>query len=135
MLTLQVMMHSGLRIIDIPGKGRGVVCLSPIKKGEILEVSPVIVMSHKEQELLDQTLMHDYIFLWGEDQPQCALALGYVSMYNHSYDSNCEYQMYTDQELIEIFAVKNIAAGTELTINYNGTYNDTAKVWFDAQDD
>jgi uncharacterized protein len=129
------MMHSGLRVVDIPNKGRGVVCTADIAAGETIEVSPVIVMSLKEQELLDQTLMHDYIFLWGDGQPQCCVALGYVSIYNHSYNSNCDYAMHFEEELIEIIAVKDIAAGEELTINYNGDANDETKVWFDVSEE
>ena len=37
----------------------------------IIEISPVIVMTAEERTLLDQTLLHDYIFEWGEDSKQC----------------------------------------------------------------
>jgi hypothetical protein len=30
--------------------------------------------------LLDQTLLHDYIFEWGEKKDQCCMALGYVPL-------------------------------------------------------
>jgi uncharacterized protein len=126
-------MHSQLQVVDIPGKGRGVICSEDLEAGETIEVSPVLVMTHKEQEFLDKTTMHDYIFLWGnKEQPECCVAFGYVSIYNHSYDSNCDYQMHFEDDLIEIITVKDIPAGTELTINYNGEPENDEPVWFDT---
>ena len=104
-----------------------------LKKNRILEISPVIVLAPAERLLLDQTLLHDYIFIWGTDQQQCCVALGYVSMYNHSYQSNCVYEMNYDEQTIRITAVRFIPAGEELSINYNGDWNNPAPVWFDAR--
>ncbi len=112
--------------------GRGVFTSSAIIAGTVVEISPVIVMSKEERKLLDQTLLHDYIFEWGENKDQCCMALGYVPVYNHSYESNCEYEMDYDDRSISIKAVKDIAAGEELFINYNGDWNDGKKVWFEA---
>ena len=39
------------------------------------------------------------------------MALGYVPVYNHSYRSNCEYEMDYEQEVISIRTVQAIAAG------------------------
>jgi uncharacterized protein len=105
----------------------------PIKANTIVEVSPVIVMKQSERKLLDQTLLHDYIFEWGNRKKQCCMAMGYVPLYNHSYDSNCEYEMEFDKEVISVKAVRNIEKGEELFINYNGTYNNKKAVWFDAK--
>jgi SET domain-containing protein len=85
--------------------------------------------------LLDQTLLHDYIFEWQpEGTNQCCVALGYLSLYNHSYASNCEYFMDYDSQTMAIKTVKPIAEGDELTINYNGDWNDEKPVWFDMAD-
>ena len=83
--------------------------------------------------MLDQTLLHDYIFEWGEKKDQCCVALGYVSVYNHSYKSNCEYEMDFKKEMIIIKTVHFIKAGEELFINYNGPWNDVKPLWFDAK--
>jgi SET domain-containing protein len=98
-----------------------------------VEVSPVIVMSAADRELLDKTLLHDYIFEWGGDKKQCCMALGYVAVYNHSYKSNCEYEMDFGTQTISITTVRFIKAGEELFINYNGDWNDKRPVWFDAR--
>jgi hypothetical protein len=89
-------------------------------------------MSAADRLLLDKTLLHDYIFEWGKMKDQCCMALGLVSMYNHSYKSNCEYIMDYETETIAVQTVRNIKKGEELTINYNGDWNDPAKLWFDA---
>jgi SET domain-containing protein len=113
--------------------GRGVFTSEKLKAGTVVEISPVIVMNQADRLLLDQTLLHDYIFEWGEKRKQCCMALGYIPIYNHSYKSNCEYEMDYDGELITITAVRPIKAGEELFINYNGNWNDTKPVWFDAK--
>ncbi|HSZ86783.1 MAG TPA: SET domain-containing protein-lysine N-methyltransferase, partial [Puia sp.] len=69
----------------------------------------------------------------GEKRNQCCIALGYVSIYNHSYQSNCEYEMDYKQELITIKTMRLIKAGEELFINYNGDWNNEKKIWFDAK--
>jgi len=128
------MLSSFLYIDFTKDKGRGVFTRKKIKAGEIIEIAPVIVMTAEERKLLDQTLLHDYIFVWGDSNDQCCVALGYISVYNHSYHSNCEYFMDYDDNTMFIKTVRAIEAAEELTINYNGTYNDMKKVWFDVKD-
>ena len=122
-----------LFIADTGSRGRGVFSSEYIEAGTVVEMSPVIVMSSEERKLLDQTLLHDYIFEWGDDKTQCCMALGYVPLYNHSYASNCEYEMDFDTALISIRTVRAISAGEELCINYNGEWNDVKPLWFEAE--
>jgi len=122
-----------LFISDSFNKGRGVFTSENIVEGTTIEVSPVIVMSKKERLLLDQTLLHDYIFEWGNNKNQCCLALGYVSVYNHSYQSNCEYEMDYAEEMISIKTMRFIKSGEELYINYNGNWDDKKTLWFEAK--
>jgi len=112
--------------------GRGVFASADLKKNTVIEVAPVIVMSRKDRSFLDQTLLHDYIFEWGNQQDQCCMALGYVPLYNHSYESNCEYEMNFKKEIITVKTVRAIKAGDELFINYNGDWNNKKSVWFDV---
>ncbi len=114
-------------------KGRGVFTTADIAKGTVIEIAPVIVMSREDRRLLDETLLHDYIFEWGEDRKACCMALGYVPIYNHSYRSNCEYEMDYEDELISVKSVRFIKAGEEISINYNGTWNNEKPVWFDVK--
>ena len=111
--------------------GRGVFTEEAIDAGTIIETSPVVVMSAEDRKLLDKTLLHDYIFEWGNNE--CCMALGYISVYNHSYASNCEYEMEIEEEVIRIKTMRHISAGEELFINYNGTWNNKKPVWFHAR--
>ncbi len=113
--------------------GRGVFTKERIPKGTIVEISPVIVMNNDDRILLDQTKLHDYIFEWGPNKDLCCMALGLIPMYNHHYKSNCEYFMDFDEQTMLIKTVKAIDKGAELTINYNGDWNDEARIWFDAK--
>jgi SET domain-containing protein len=119
-----------LLVEDIPGKGRGVFTMEDIPAQTVVEISPVIVLPAGDRPLLDKTLLHDYIFEWGN---QCCMALGIIPMYNHSYRSNCEYFMDYEDETIMVKTVSKIRKGEELTINYNGDWNSRKKVWFDVK--
>lgn len=103
-----------------------------IKANTLLEISPVVVMSSKEKALLDQTTLYNYIFDWEDDR--CCMALGNIPIYNHASPSNCEYFQDYDTNTIFIKTVRDIEAGEELTINYNGDYNHEGAVWFDVKE-
>jgi SET domain-containing protein len=124
---------SSLYIGRTKNRGNGVFTSEAIKANTIVEESPVIVMKQRERELLDQTLLHDYIFEWGENSKQCCMALGYVPVYNHSYVSNCEYEMEFDKKIIRVRTMRDIRKGEELFINYNGTFDNAKPVWFETR--
>ena len=72
------------------GKGRGVFARRAIKKGEVIEKVPVIlipketVVGNAFGKVLDK-----YVFWW--NNKTLAISLGYGSMYNHSFTPNAEY--------------------------------------------
>ena len=125
------MILSILEIKNSPKRGRGVFTTANIKAGVIIEISPVVVLSEKERKIVEQTLLFDYIFECGENKKKACVAMGYVSLYNHNYDANCEYEMDFKKRIMTITTVKNIKKGEELFVNYNATPNDKTKVWFD----
>ena len=128
-----VMLKEYLTVKETPSKGRGVFTSEAIGADSIIEIAPVIVMTKKDREHLDKTLLHDYIFEWGEDKDQCCMALGLVPIYNHSYNSNSDYYMDFDEQMMVIKTVRDIEAGEEITINYNGDWDNGKKLWFDAE--
>ena len=126
-------LYNSIYVDKTVAMGRGVFTRNIIPANMVIEIAPVIVMSGEERKLLDQTLLHDYIFEWGDQHDQCCMALGYVPVYNHSYKSNCEYEMDYDSHTISIKTVRDVKKGEELYINYNGTWNDEKKLWFEAK--
>ncbi len=127
------MLKPYLIVNDTSEKGRGVFTTERIPAKTIIEIAPVIVMQKPDREHIDKTLLHDYIFEWGKEKDKCAMALGLIPIYNHSYKSNCEYYMDFDADLMMIKTVRVIKKGEELTINYNGDWDDSKKVWFDVK--
>lgn len=121
-----------LFIAPAAAMGRGVFTSAMIKADTVIEIAPVIVMNATDRLKLDETLLHDYIFEWDTQKKECCMALGYVPVYNHSYTSNCEYEMDFDEQIITIRTVRKVQANEELFINYNGNWNDQKRVWFDC---
>lgn len=122
----------GVSVKGTKKMGRGVYTQQAIEAGTLIETAPVIVMNAEERILLDKTLLHDYIFEWGEKADRCCMALGLVPMYNHSYEANCEYEMHFGKEVIAVKAMRDIEAGEQLFVNYNGDWDNKEKVWFEA---
>jgi SET domain-containing protein len=111
-------------------KGRGVYTSKNIPAGTVIEISPVLVLSPKERKTIEETKLFDYIFEWGNNHKSGAIALGYVSLYNHSYDANCDYDMDYDNLLMTVRTVKPVKKGAELCVNYNAAPADKTPVWF-----
>lgn len=122
-----------LTIAPSPKRGRGVFATDNIQPGTVIEVSPVIVLTAKERKIIEQTKLFDYLFEWGKNKKMGCVALGYVSVYNHDYSSNCEYDMDFENRTIKITTVKAVKKGEELFVNYNAEPNDKTKVWFDKK--
>jgi|SRR5690606_37508379 len=126
------MRHPDIYIAQSFEKGRGVFAKAAIPADSILEIAPVILLSAIDRKKIDQTILYNYIFEWPalEERGAC-MALGWVPIFNHASPSNCEYCMHWDEQTIEVKTVKNIQAGEELFINYNGDWFDEhSPVWF-----
>jgi SET domain-containing protein len=109
-------------------KGRGVFARRRIRKGTVIERAPVILVPTKEvfNRTTDSKLAN-YVFVWGRDT--VAVVLGYGSLYNHSYRPNAEY--YDSGRLTQVFkAIRDIRAGEEITVNYNGWPEGRVRVGF-----
>jgi len=125
--------HPEIFPAETTNKGLGVFTRADLAADTIIESSSVLVMDPDARPLLDKTRLHDYIFEWNPDgQNLCCVALGYLSLYNHSYQSNCEYFMDYDHDIMQIKTCRDIPAGTELCINYNGDWDDPKPVWFEV---
>lgn len=122
-----------IEVKQIRGKGRGVFASRDIVEGEVIERVPVLVLPAEVVE--DQSTrgsLWEYSFQWGKGT--VALALGYGSLYNHSYRPNARCDV--EGRRTKVFtSLCDIAAGEEITINYNGDPDDRSPVWFEVVDE
>jgi SET domain-containing protein len=123
--------HSELIYVKrVNGKGRGVFARQTIRKGTLIEHVPVIVVplgqvvGGKHNPFLSQ-----YCFV--RTRWSYAVALGYGSLYNHSYEPNARY---SDGPASTMYfrALRTIDEGEEITVNYNGNPKDRSPLWFDV---
>lgn len=108
-----------------PIHGWGVFALDDIAAGTLVEICPAVIIDAEHAEMVDDTELWGLTFDWGDG---ChALALGHGSLFNHSQDPSVYAELDHDAATIEFTAVRNIAAGEELTLRYVADDND---LWF-----
>lgn len=125
-----------LSIAFIAGKGRGVVARARIAAEEVIEVAPVIVVD--DNAALDHTVLAHYVYDWKPDGSAVAVALGFGSLYNHSYRPNARYHKRYDDVgggTLTYISLRDIEAGEEVCVNYNGDPADQSPLWFDVVGD
>ena len=120
----------GVRMNVVPGHGRGMFAARNFLKGELIERAPIIPINEKQWPNAAKTILSDYAFDWGEKDEHAAIALGYISIYNHSYSPNAQLEQMLDELMMEIIAIKDIREGDEITINYNGDPGNRDELWF-----
>jgi len=115
------------------GRGRGVFALRAIREGEVVERAPVIVLPPEMHGVLEHTYLDEYLFDWRKDRKEAAVVLGFGSLYNHSYAPNARYERRFEEQEIHFVAVRDIAGGEEIRVNYNGAADDTSPLWFPVE--
>lgn len=126
---LFVLQHSDLVYVKkVKGKGRGVFARKPIRKGQIIEKVPkmlltpdMIVDGFRNPSLAKLFFVHDPRTL--------CVCLGFGSIYNHSFEPNAIYKDGPAATMI-FQALRNIEKDEEICINYNGQPCDARPVGF-----
>ncbi|MDB5511533.1 MAG: protein-lysine N-methyltransferase [Enterovirga sp.] len=133
LVTVHSAQRLPIRVVPMGGRGRGIVADADIPAGALVERSPVLVIPPGDRAAVDPTIIFTYVFMWEkgtseEDlyrhEGRSAIALGYTSLLNHSYSPNCDFVRHIDELVIDLVARRDIAAGEELTIDYQMT------LWF-----
>jgi uncharacterized protein len=119
-----------VRMGTVERRGRAMFACRRFLKGELIERAPVIPINQKQWPSAEKTILSDYAFDWGEHDEHAAIALGYVSIYNHSYEPNAQLEELLDELMMEVVAIREIQAGEEITINYNGDPENQDPLWF-----
>ena len=118
-----------LYVGDSSRHGRGVFTAADVEPGAVLEDCPVLVVPPAEWDALCSTGLAAHAFEW---QGGAALALGLTSLLNHSDEPNAAYEMDLEGLRLTVRAIRPIAPGEEITINYGGAPDAVADLWFDA---
>lgn len=106
------------------GMGRGVFAVQPIRTKTIVATCHTWVLSEKDIKSLSNTSIAGNYFANPFNGDECLLALGDLSLINHSSNPNTEIQFIKTKTGIVIKAVVNrgIKAGEQLFIDYGPEY-------------
>lgn len=124
---------SSLLVVETEERGRGVVANRDFQPGELIEPCPVLIIPAAEWPAMEKSILYHYGYAFGADGEDMAIALGYGSLYNHSYTPNAMYQRRLEQGIIDFVAIRHIHRGEEITVNYNGDPDDQDPVWFEVR--
>jgi SET domain-containing protein len=118
----------GLYVASSPVDGRGVFTSRPLAPGDVVETCPVIIIPAEQCEAFEGTNLAGYWFEW--EGGAGAIALGYGSLYNHSWRPNARYEHDYDTGTVIYVAIRHIGTAEEVTINYSGEPDGRAELWF-----
>jgi len=95
--------------------GRGVYAKRDYARGEIIEVSPAVIV--KKRDIRDDDRLADYAFEWARGK--YAIALGYGSLFNHSEEhQNATWRNDLAHNRLIFYAIRPIKRGQEIFTNY-----------------
>ena len=106
----------------IPNSGRGVFAEKDFKKGEVIEVCPLLTDYKKN---FYNSKIKDYTFKSKFKPDQEVIVFGMCSMYNHSDNFNVAHNQ--DPENMIFTAARDIKKGEELYVNYGTNYWNSRK--------
>ena len=121
-----------LQIRSVRGKGRGIFAGRRFAAEELLERAPVLVIPNEEWDLVGASVVASYCFTWGKAD-DAAIPLGRASLFNHSYTPNAYAQIHLRDKVIEFLALRDIEAGEEITLNYNGDPDNGTEMSFQVR--
>lgn len=102
---------------------KGVFCVDYIKKDEIFEVAPILIIP---SEIPKGNTLIDYVFKIDDDT--CAIAFGYASIYNHRNMPMCSYKISEEAATITFTALRDIIPGEEIFSSYGKNYWNTRDI-------
>lgn len=138
------MLHrkGGLYLQDAGHKGRGVFCTTGIKAGEVLEVSPALILDETDTDQIEDTILCNYVFEVGDIPPAvrkrygiaktgaCSAAImGVASFCNHDEHPNAtiEWEEIDGTLYYSLRATRAIPKGKEICTSYGDGWFDDRK--------
>ncbi len=115
----------------MPDAGRGVFAQVAIKKGELIEKCPVLEIPEHDMASLSESILVTYFYFFGKNKERMVVALGFGSLYNHTYTPNATYKGNEKEQTIDFIALKDIKKDEEITVNYvQGKQKNKHPLWF-----
>ena len=118
-------------------KGKGVFAKNNIAKGVTIDIAHIILISNKDWDLIEDTVLSNYSFEW--DDPNCigeyesAISLSISQFINHSFNPSVRYIYNYQIKSIEYITIRDISKDEEITVNYNGEPLNKSPVWFEIE--
>jgi hypothetical protein len=110
-------------VISDPSFGRTLITVRDIAAGENLGEAPArVIPTQALEEFGKVDALTDLSHTWGYGLP--ALVLGLPAMVNHSNAANAFYKENRKRRTISLVAYRDIPAGHEVSMNYNGHPDD-----------
>ncbi len=131
--------HPDLAVVDLPGKGRGVIATTFIPAGTLLEMVPVVPLTWQDEVTLKATPLDPYVFKWrangesksSQENPDaviCAIVLGITSLVNHSLRPNADIEYDFARRTLSLISIKDIPCNEEVAYDYD------CELWFEAKE-
>ncbi len=118
-------------------KGKGLFAKRNIEKDTVIDIAHVVPIPNKDYKKIRKTILFNYCYIWEdpEHNPEFknAITLSISQFINHSYDPNVRYLYDYKLKAMEFSAIRDIAKGEEILVNYNGLVDDDNPVWFEVE--
>ena len=114
------------QVTAIPGRGLGLTACSIIDPRTKIDDCFTWELPRRDIRHVTETVLNGNYF----DHPLCSrrglVAIGHISLINHDPEPNCEWRMVQvhDRWMIEVWSVRRLSSGEELTFDYG--YDPTA---------
>lgn len=112
-----------IEVRSSPIEGRGVFATQALSPGAPFHTAELLIFDLDEYPALQQTRAAHYVFHVSDDPAESGksvtgLAMSRISFINHARPANCSFQVDADTSTVSFAALRDIAAGEELTIDY-----------------
>jgi len=123
---MEIIPPKKIKVVNIEGKGKGIVATDNIENDEVIEICPILILSDLEDEFI--RIKSDFLKYYTLElikKNKNVLLNGYGLLYNHSFEPNSDIFYEKDDNFIIFKAIKNIIKGEEITFNYDFEDNKT----------
>lgn len=139
---LRLYRKKGLYLKRVEGKGRGVFCDSDIRRGEVIEVTPALLLNERVTSQVDRTMLVDYTFTAGRVSKELrerkgvrdtgktsCMIFGVLTFCNHDDRPNAEVEWEEKDGTLyhTLKALRKIPKNTEICTSYGAGWFDDRK--------